>query len=198
MKYTATLPGGLRKFTCCIFCLAYEILGNPIKRRSYDSVDPEFDDDVPPVSNNNKEKFYEVFTPVFERNARYDNKSFSQKWFDLCWQLHHSHLYICGNNMHILLISKACNCLEMSALTDKTSDMMITVRSHRFLKMLGDSCLYASVYKHLVYWYCLQCIIAMIRVYLCSITKIFHKFDEGSLLKIVGTYLFSPEYYVYF
>lgn len=56
-------------FTC--ITKAYEILGDPLKRRSWDSVDPEFDDDVPSVSANNKSNFFKVFTPVLERNARW-------------------------------------------------------------------------------------------------------------------------------
>ncbi|XP_064105361.1 dnaJ homolog subfamily C member 2-like [Macrobrachium nipponense] len=56
-------------FTC--ITKAYEILGDPIKRRSYDSVDPEFDDDIPSVNANNKTNFFKVFTPMFERNARW-------------------------------------------------------------------------------------------------------------------------------
>ena len=52
------------------FVTAYEILGNPPKRRSYDSVDPEFDDDVPPVNQFSKDHYFEVFRPVIERNAR--------------------------------------------------------------------------------------------------------------------------------
>ncbi|XP_013416847.1 dnaJ homolog subfamily C member 2 [Lingula anatina] len=61
-------------FTC--ITRAYEILGNRVKRRSYDSVDPQFDDDVPEVSSDNKDKeeFFEVFRPVFEANARWSNK----------------------------------------------------------------------------------------------------------------------------
>ena len=54
---------------------AYEILGNPVKRRSYDSVDPEFDDTVPAVTQENKNNFFAVFRPVFEANARWDLKS---------------------------------------------------------------------------------------------------------------------------
>ncbi|CAD5111356.1 DgyrCDS672 [Dimorphilus gyrociliatus] len=50
---------------------AYEILGNPIKRRSYDSVDPAFDDSVPNSKTVTKETFYETYSPVFERNARW-------------------------------------------------------------------------------------------------------------------------------
>uniref|UniRef100_A0A2P2HZQ3 DnaJ homolog subfamily C member 2-like n=1 Tax=Hirondellea gigas TaxID=1518452 RepID=A0A2P2HZQ3_9CRUS len=50
---------------------AYENLGDPIKRRAYDSVDPDFDDKVPGDKLNNKDKFYEVFDPIFERNSRW-------------------------------------------------------------------------------------------------------------------------------
>lgn len=53
---------------------AYEILGDPVKRRSFDSVDPEFDDAVPSANQENKDNFYAVFRPVFERNARWSNK----------------------------------------------------------------------------------------------------------------------------
>ncbi|XP_042907655.1 dnaJ homolog subfamily C member 2 [Parasteatoda tepidariorum] len=53
---------------------AYEILGNPIKRQSYDSVDPEFDDSVPSVNNFSKENFFEVFRPIFEANSRWSIK----------------------------------------------------------------------------------------------------------------------------
>ncbi|GIX92918.1 dnaJ homolog subfamily C member 2 [Caerostris darwini] len=59
-------------FTC--ITKAYEILGNPTKRQSYDSVDPEFDDDVPPVNNHSKEHFFKIFGPIFEANARWSNK----------------------------------------------------------------------------------------------------------------------------
>ena len=50
--------------------LAYETLGNRTKRRSYDSVDPSFDNAVPPVSSNSKENFFREFRDVFERNSR--------------------------------------------------------------------------------------------------------------------------------
>ena len=39
---------------------AYETLGVPAKRRAYDSVDPDFDDEVPSISNSSKSKFFEV------------------------------------------------------------------------------------------------------------------------------------------
>lgn len=47
-------------FTC--ITKAYEILGDPIKRRSWDSVDPEFDDEVPAVNAYNKANFFQVRT----------------------------------------------------------------------------------------------------------------------------------------
>ncbi|KAK7070136.1 DnaJ (Hsp40), subfamily C, member 2, partial [Halocaridina rubra] len=56
-------------FTC--ITKAYEILGDPVKRRSWDSVDPEFDDDVPSVNANNKANFFKVFGQIIERNARW-------------------------------------------------------------------------------------------------------------------------------
>ncbi|KAG7169401.1 DnaJ subfamily C member 2-like [Homarus americanus] len=59
-------------FTC--ITKAYEILGDPVKRRSWDSVDPEFDDEVPAVNAYNKANFFEVFTPVLERNARWSTR----------------------------------------------------------------------------------------------------------------------------
>lgn len=46
---------------------AYEILGNKQKRRSFDSVDPEFEDSIP---SSTKENFFEVFGPAFDRNSR--------------------------------------------------------------------------------------------------------------------------------
>ena len=39
---------------------AYETLGDPIKRRSYDSVDPMFDDTIPEDKPSNKAKFFSV------------------------------------------------------------------------------------------------------------------------------------------
>lgn len=59
-------------FTC--ITRAYEILGDKIKRRAYDSVDPTFDDEVPANNKSNKQNFFEVFGPVFESNARWSNK----------------------------------------------------------------------------------------------------------------------------
>uniref|UniRef100_A0A665TD36 DnaJ homolog subfamily C member 2 n=1 Tax=Echeneis naucrates TaxID=173247 RepID=A0A665TD36_ECHNA len=58
-------------FTC--ITKAIEILSDPVKRRAFDSVDPTFDNAVPSKSEG-KENFYEVFSPVFERNARWSSK----------------------------------------------------------------------------------------------------------------------------
>uniref|UniRef100_A0A0B6YQC8 J domain-containing protein n=1 Tax=Arion vulgaris TaxID=1028688 RepID=A0A0B6YQC8_9EUPU len=59
-------------FTC--ITKAYEVLGNKQKRMSFDSVDPEFDEDIPPVSQLSKDNFFTVFRPAFERNARWSIK----------------------------------------------------------------------------------------------------------------------------
>lgn len=85
---------------------AYETLGNPTKRRSFDSVDPEFDDTIPSSCNESKEKFFEVFGPVFERNARWstskkavpllgdENSSFDDvNYFYSFWWVHFSVIY---------------------------------------------------------------------------------------------------------
>ena len=56
----------------CFTCIttAGDILMNKAKRRAYDSIDPTFDNYVPPVNANSKINFYQVFTPVFQSNAR--------------------------------------------------------------------------------------------------------------------------------
>lgn len=59
-------------FTC--ITKAFEILSDPVKRCSFDSVDPTFDDDVPPVSESSKKNFYKVFGEAFEENARWSIK----------------------------------------------------------------------------------------------------------------------------
>lgn len=46
-------------FTC--ITRAWEMLGNPVKRRNYDSVDPRFNDDIP-EEKDAKNNFYEVRT----------------------------------------------------------------------------------------------------------------------------------------
>ena len=55
-------------FTC--ITKACEVLGNPVKRRAFDSVDPTFDDSVPSTNSTSKEAFFKVFKPVFEQNSR--------------------------------------------------------------------------------------------------------------------------------
>ena len=55
-------------FTC--ITRAFETLSDPVKRCSFDSVDPLFDDHVPSASEKNKANFYKVFGPVFESNSR--------------------------------------------------------------------------------------------------------------------------------
>lgn len=59
-------------FTC--ISKAWEVLGNREKRKSYDSVDPHFDNDIPPNNEHSKNNFFDVFAPVFERNARWSEK----------------------------------------------------------------------------------------------------------------------------
>ncbi|KAL1513545.1 hypothetical protein ABEB36_002945 [Hypothenemus hampei] len=54
--------------------MAYEILGNTQKRRSYDSVDPEFDNNIPSGSELKKD-FYEVFSYYFDLNSRWSERS---------------------------------------------------------------------------------------------------------------------------
>ncbi|XP_065183260.1 dnaJ homolog subfamily C member 2-like [Sycon ciliatum] len=56
-------------FTCIKH--ANDVLSNPSSRRSYDSVDPNFDDAIPSNSANSKANFISVFGPVFERNSRW-------------------------------------------------------------------------------------------------------------------------------
>ncbi|XP_074554732.1 dnaJ homolog subfamily C member 2 [Halichoeres trimaculatus] len=58
-------------FTC--ITKAIETLSDPMKRRAFDSVDPTFDNAVPSKSEG-KENFFEVFAPVFDRNARWSSK----------------------------------------------------------------------------------------------------------------------------
>ena len=56
---------------CKTIVAAWETLGHPVKRKSYDSVDPLFDDSTPPNNAQSKENFFAVFKPVFDRNARF-------------------------------------------------------------------------------------------------------------------------------
>ncbi|MFH4978447.1 hypothetical protein AB6A40_005156 [Gnathostoma spinigerum] len=51
---------------------AYEQLGvSEQLRRAYDSVDPTFDDTIPEEKDITEDNFFEVLSPVFERNARW-------------------------------------------------------------------------------------------------------------------------------
>ncbi|KAJ8983060.1 hypothetical protein NQ317_013266 [Molorchus minor] len=59
-------------FTC--ITMAYETLGTPIRRKAYDSVDPEFDNALPSGSELKKD-FYEVFSYYFNLNSRWSEKS---------------------------------------------------------------------------------------------------------------------------
>jgi len=55
---------------------AFEILGNPAKRRSFDSCDPTFDDNVPEVLKKDKQNdFIKKFGPVFDANTRWSVKT---------------------------------------------------------------------------------------------------------------------------
>lgn len=65
-------------FTC--ITKAFETLGNPAKRRAFDSVDPLFDDDVPEMKKG--QDFIATFAPAFERNARWSVKKHVPKLGD--------------------------------------------------------------------------------------------------------------------
>lgn len=58
-------------FTC--ITMAYETLGTPLKKRSYDSVDPEFDDSLPSTGEM-KDDFYATFTFYFNLNSRWSER----------------------------------------------------------------------------------------------------------------------------
>lgn len=59
-------------FTC--ITKAYEILGTPVKRRSYDSIDPTIDDSIPSQADIRKDGFYKSFAKHFDSNARWSEK----------------------------------------------------------------------------------------------------------------------------
>ena len=54
---------------------AFEILGNPVKRKAFDSVDPTINDDVPEVMKKDKTDFFSAFGAAFERNSRWSIKT---------------------------------------------------------------------------------------------------------------------------
>ncbi|KAG8039049.1 hypothetical protein G9C98_003356 [Cotesia typhae] len=58
-------------FTC--ITRAWEMLGNPAKRRSYDSADPDFDDNIPDEKDA-KNNFFRTMGPAFKLNARWSVK----------------------------------------------------------------------------------------------------------------------------
>ncbi|XP_018415935.1 PREDICTED: dnaJ homolog subfamily C member 2 [Nanorana parkeri] len=57
-------------FTC--ITKANEMLSDPVKRRAFNSVDPTFENSIP-SKGEGKDNFFDVFTPVFERNSRWSN-----------------------------------------------------------------------------------------------------------------------------
>ncbi|XP_050509063.1 dnaJ homolog subfamily C member 2-like [Diabrotica virgifera virgifera] len=54
--------------------MVYETLGNISRRRAYDSVDPQFDNDLPCTSDIKKD-FYKAFTYYFDLNSRWSEKT---------------------------------------------------------------------------------------------------------------------------
>uniref|UniRef100_A0A8C4QF94 DnaJ (Hsp40) homolog, subfamily C, member 2 n=1 Tax=Eptatretus burgeri TaxID=7764 RepID=A0A8C4QF94_EPTBU len=52
---------------------AIEILGDPAKRRAFDSVDPMFDNSIPSKAEG-REEFFNTFSECFDRNARWSLK----------------------------------------------------------------------------------------------------------------------------
>lgn len=58
------------------------MLSDPVKRRAFNSVDPTFDNSVPSKSEA-KDNFFQVFSPVFERNSRWSNKKNVPKLGDM-------------------------------------------------------------------------------------------------------------------
>lgn len=58
-------------FTC--ITRAYEFLGTPLKRRSYDSIDPHFNDDLPTQNEIDKD-FYGALAPQFKLNSRWSER----------------------------------------------------------------------------------------------------------------------------
>ncbi|XP_023025374.1 dnaJ homolog subfamily C member 2 [Leptinotarsa decemlineata] len=58
-------------FTC--ITMAYETLGNISRRRAYDSVDPQFDNNIPSISDIKKD-FYSTFKYYFGLNSRWSEK----------------------------------------------------------------------------------------------------------------------------
>lgn len=53
---------------------AHDILSNPEKRRQFDSVDEGIDDEKVPTGKEPESKFFALWTPVFEREARFNDE----------------------------------------------------------------------------------------------------------------------------
>lgn len=53
--------------------IAYDILSNKKRRQAFDSVDPTFDDTVPPNNSHSRDNFFEVFGLVFSENERWSS-----------------------------------------------------------------------------------------------------------------------------
>ncbi len=57
-------------------------MSDPVKRKAFDSVDPLFDDDVPPANDHSKKNFYKIFGEAFESNSRWSVKKRLPKFGD--------------------------------------------------------------------------------------------------------------------
>lgn len=53
---------------------AYDVLSNPEKRRQFDSVDEGIDDEDVPSGKEPEAKFFSLWAPVFEREARFNDE----------------------------------------------------------------------------------------------------------------------------
>jgi DnaJ family protein C protein 2 len=50
---------------------AYELMSEPTKRRQWDSVDPMFEEDLPPAKVKSSDQFFRLYGKAFENNARF-------------------------------------------------------------------------------------------------------------------------------
>lgn len=53
---------------------AHDVLSNPEKRRQFDSVDEGIDDEAVPSGKEAETKFFSLWTPVFERESRFNDE----------------------------------------------------------------------------------------------------------------------------
>ncbi|KAJ1895179.1 hypothetical protein LPJ81_005019 [Coemansia sp. IMI 209127] len=53
---------------------AYNVLIDPVRRRQFDSVDPEIPDDIPRGRLGDRSGFFNTYGPIFEREARFSKK----------------------------------------------------------------------------------------------------------------------------